>query len=209
MVEWDQILLRNEYRPERPDEIVVNFASVLEKRRAGRVLDLGCGAGRHIINFVEKGFETYGADISEIGLALTQKRLRSHRLEAEIIRCDMKSIPCVNSGFDAVLCVQTIYHQRLEEIRQTIFEIHRILKKKGLLLANLHSKRSGKCGVGTKVEDDTFMQQKGPEQGVLHHFFNESELQELLEGFKVDLEVKEKKIGNYSRSRFIVLAEKM
>ncbi len=210
MTEWNQILRREEYSLKKPDEIVVNLTSILEERKVGKVLDLGCGAGRHITYLAERGFKSYGADISETGLKLMKKRLKSRKLEAEIIKCDMKSIPCIDSYFDAVICVQTIYHQKLKEIRETISEIHRILKKRGLFLTNFHSKRSSKYGKGVKVEENTFIQENGPERGVLHHFVNENELHELLENFRiVNLEAREKMIGSYLRSRLIVLAEKV
>ena len=209
MVEWDQILLRKEYHPESPDGIVVDLISILGRKRAERVLDLGCGAGRHVMYLAESRFKTYGADISDTGLKLTKKRLESRKMEADMIRCDMKSLPYVHSCFDAVVCVQTIYHQTLKGIQETVSEIHRILKKGGLLLANFHSKRSSKYGKGIEVEENTFTQENGPEKGVLHHFLDENELRELLGHFSVDVEVREKKIGNYLRSRFIVLAEKI
>ncbi|MFQ6086796.1 MAG: class I SAM-dependent methyltransferase, partial [Candidatus Bathyarchaeia archaeon] len=175
-----------------------------------RVLDLGCGAGRHVIYLAERGFESYGADISETGLKLTKKKLRSRKLEAEIIKCDMKSIPYVHSCFDAAICVRSIYHQKLKEIQETISEIHRVLKKKGLLLTDLHSKRSSRYGEGIEVEENTFMQENGPERGVIHHFVDKNELRELLGNFRiVDLEAREKVVGSYLRSRFIVLAEKV
>ena len=210
MIEWNQILQREEYRPESPDEIVVNLASILEERKAKRILDLGCGAGRHVIYLAERGFESYGADISETGLELTKNKLRSRKLEAEIIKCDMKSIPYVHSRFDAAICVWAIYHQKLKEIQETISEIYRVLNRKGLLLANFHSKRSGKYGEGMKVEENSFMQENGPEKGVIHHFVDEDELRELLEKFRiVDLDAKENMVGSYLRSRFVVLAEKV
>jgi len=210
MTEWNQILKREEYRLESPDEIVVNLASILEERKAKRILDLGCGAGRHVIYLAERGFESYGADISETGLELTKNKLRSRKLEAEIIKCDMKSIPYVHSHFDAAICVWAIYHQKLKEIQETISEIYRVLNKKGLLLANFHSKRSGKYGEGMKVEENSFMQENGPEKGVIHHFVDEDELRELLEKFRiVDLDAKENMVGSYLRSRFVVLAEKV
>jgi len=209
MVEWDQILLRKEYHPESPDRIVVDLISILARKKAERVLDLGCGAGRHAMYLAESGFKTYGADLSDTGLRLTKKRLESRKMEAEIIKCDMKSMPYIQSCFDAVVCVQTIYHQKLKGIQETVSEIHRILKEGGLLLANFHSKRSSKYGKGIEVEENTFMQENGPEKGVLHHFFDENELRELLGHFRVDVEVREKKVDRYLRSRFIVLAEKI
>lgn len=210
MAEWNRILRRKEYSPENPDEIVVSLASILEKRKAKRILDLGCGAGRQVIYLAERGFEAYGADISETGLKLTNKRLRSRKLEAEIIKCDMKSLPYVRSCFEAVICVQTIYHQKLREIQETISDVYRVLKRNGLFLANFHSRRSGKYGKGIKVEEDTFKQEYGAEKGVLHHFIDENELRELLGDFEiVDLEAKEKMYDSYLRSIFNVLAEKI
>jgi ubiquinone/menaquinone biosynthesis C-methylase UbiE len=209
MVKWNNILQRREYSLEKPDEIVVNLASVLEKRKAKRVLDLGCGAGRHVIYLADRGFEAHGADISEIGLKLTRKRLRNRKLKAEIMRCDMKLMPYVDSCFDAVICVNTVYHQKLKEIQKTISEIHRVLKEKGLLLTNFHSKRSSKYGKGIRVEENTFMQENGPEKGILHHFVDENELRELLRGFNmIDFKVREKLVNGYQRSHFILLAEK-
>lgn len=209
MAEWNQILRRKEYSLENPDEIVVNLVSILEKRNAKRVLDLGCGGGRHVIYLAEQGFEAHGADISETGLKLTNKRLRSRKLEAELMKCYMKSLPYVDSCFDAVICVWTIYHQKLKEIQETISGIHRVLKKKGLFLVNFHSKRSSKYGKGKKVEENTFVQENGPEKGVLHHFVDENELRKLLREFNiVDLKVREKMTNGYLQSRFIILAEK-
>ncbi len=210
MTEWNHILQRNEYSLESPDEIVVNLASMLEEKKAKKILDLGCGAGRHVIYLAERGFESYGSDISRMGLKLTKERIRSSKLDAGIIKCDMKLIPYINSHFDAAICVRTIYHQKLKEIKQTISEIHRVLKKKGLLLANFHSKRSSKYGKGIKIEEDTFMQENGAEKGVLHHFVDENELREMLGNFRiVELDAREKMIGSYLRSGFIVLVEKV
>jgi ubiquinone/menaquinone biosynthesis C-methylase UbiE len=209
MVEWNQILQRKEYSRETPDEIVINFAQTLKRRKAKRVLDLGCGAGRHIIHLATQGFEMYGADISETGLKLTKKRLKSRKLKAEILKCDMKSMPYADFSFNAVVCVKTIYHQRLKEIQKTISEVHRVLKEKGLFLVDFQSKRSSKYGKGIKVEENTFMQESGPEKGVLHHFVNENELCRLLKGFSiVDLKAEEEMIKDYLRSHIIVLAEK-
>lgn len=210
MVKWNQILRRKEYSLENPDGIVVNVSSILEKRKAKRVLDLGCGGGRHVIYLAERGFKAYGVDISETGLRLTRRRLIRQKLEAEILKCDMKSIPFIDSCFEAVICVRTLYHQKLKEIQETISEIQRVLKKNGLFLANFHSKRSSKLGKGIEVEENTFMQEDGPERGVLHHFVDESELRGLLRDFRiVDLEAKEKMIDSYLRSHLIVLADKI
>jgi len=209
MAEWNHILKRKDYSPEKPAELVVNLMPVLKKKNAKRILDLGCGAGRHVIYLTERRFEVHGVDLSEVGIKITKERIKKRKLEAGLIKADMKSIPYIDSCFGAVICINTIYHQRKMEIQKTISEIYRVLRDNGLFLANFHSKKSSRYGKGIKVEEDTFMDEIGPERGILHHFVDEKELRRLLKDFrKIDLKTGEEKVNNYLRSRIIVTAEK-
>ncbi|MEM3699259.1 MAG: class I SAM-dependent methyltransferase [Candidatus Bathyarchaeia archaeon] len=143
MSEWNQILRKKRYSPEEPDELVVNFAAFLKtKKKVGRVLDLGCDAGRHLIYMAQQGFEAHGIDISETALNTTKRRLKKQNLEAQIVKCHMKFLPYMDSCFDTVICLHTLYHQKFKDMQETISEIQRILKKKGFLLVNLLSKRT-------------------------------------------------------------------
>lgn len=131
------------YGQEEPDEAVVNFAALLKKKdEKVRVLDLGCGEGRHQIFMAKQGFEVHGADFSGTGLKLTKERLKRQKLDVYLVKFDMKMLPYTASCFSAIICLHTIYHQRLEGIKETISEIHRVLSIKGLLLINFLSKRT-------------------------------------------------------------------
>jgi ubiquinone/menaquinone biosynthesis C-methylase UbiE len=208
MSQWNGILREDSYSPEEPDDTVIEFAVLLKKKNNhARVLDLGCGAGRHLVYAARQGFEAYGMDISETGLNLTKKRLRSQKLDAHLVKSDMKKLPYIDSCFDAVICLHTVYHQELVEIRGAICEINRVLSKKGYLLMNFLSKRTYSCGKGVRVEGGTFMEQEGVEKGVLHHFVDREEIESLLGSFKiVDLKMKESEVDGKLRSRWIVLA---
>ena len=210
MAEWNRILLYPEYTPEKPDKLLVDITDFLKKRKVKKVLDLGCGAGRHVVYIALQTFEAYGVDLSETGLKKTKERLREKSLEAPLVKCDMKSLPFISSCFDAAICLNTIYHQRLAEVQQTILEVYRILKKGGLFLVNFHSKRSHRYGYGVKVEEDTFMDQEGPEKGVFHHFVDETELKQLFQNFTmIEKRLNEEKVKDYLRSRWEILAEKL
>ena len=209
MTEWNQILQKEGYSLEEPDEAVVSFFTLLKKKnKKGRFLDLGCGAGRHLIYMANRRFEAHGADISETGLNLAKERLRRRGLEGYILKCDMNQLPYVDSCFDVVVCLYTIYHQKLKRIQETISEIRRVLRKEGFLLLNFQSKRSSRYGKGEKVEEDTFIQQNGPEKGVTHHFTDKEEIMEFLKIFKtVNIELREQKsVDGYLQSRLIVMA---
>jgi ubiquinone/menaquinone biosynthesis C-methylase UbiE len=208
MTEWNQILCVQGYSREEPDEIVVEFVALLKKEnRKARGLDLGCGAGRHQIYLAKQGFEAHGTDISETGLNLTKKRLKQQGLKGYLVKCDMKMLPYIDSCFDAIISLHTIYHQKLEEIQKTISEIHRTLKKKGLLLVNFLSKRTYTYGKGLEVEENTFIRQDGAEKGVLHYFAGKEEIENLFENFRIiDLRLREREVEGKLQSRWILIA---
>ncbi|MDE2589481.1 MAG: class I SAM-dependent methyltransferase, partial [Patescibacteria group bacterium] len=67
-----------------PGEAVVKFSARYLKRRTGiktwqkkrnvkRVLDAGCGNGRHVIFFSEQGFDVYGIDISNDAIKIAKE----------------------------------------------------------------------------------------------------------------------------------------
>ena len=127
LTEWNQILREKWYSQEEPDELVVSFVTLLKnKNKKARVLDLGCGAGRNLIYTANQGFEAHGVEMSETGLNVTKERLRKRNLEAHILKGDMNLLPYIDSCFDVVMCLFTIYHQKLKGIRTAISEVHRV-----------------------------------------------------------------------------------
>ncbi|MEM3596922.1 MAG: hypothetical protein QXJ53_02155 [Candidatus Bathyarchaeia archaeon] len=63
--------------------------------------------------------------------------------------------------------------------------------------------------MGIKVEENTFMNENGPEKGVLHHFTDENELTRILQNFKIiKRRLNERKKKDYLMSRLEILAEK-
>jgi ubiquinone/menaquinone biosynthesis C-methylase UbiE len=204
---WEQILPRREYSPEEPDEFVASSIKSLKRRRVSKALDLGCGAGRHLAYMARQGFQVCGIDLSLTGMDMARGKLREQGLEALLVKCDMKVLPFINSLFDAVICTRTIYHQTLEEIRETIMEIRRVSTTKALVVIDFLSKRTYSYGSGVEVERNTFIEQEGPEKGVLHHFTDEKELKELFEAFRtVNIKLQEREVKSKLRSRWIVTA---
>jgi ubiquinone/menaquinone biosynthesis C-methylase UbiE len=138
---------------------------------------------------------------------MARRKLKEQGLEALLVKCDMKALPFINSLFDAVICTRTVYHQALKEIRETIIEIHRVSTTKALVAIDFLSKRTYSYGSGVEVEHNTFIEQDGPEKGVLHHFTDEKELKELFEAFRtVNIKLQEREVKGKLRSRWIVTA---
>jgi ubiquinone/menaquinone biosynthesis C-methylase UbiE len=204
---WDQILPRREYSPEEPDEFVASSLKSLKRRQVSKALDLGCGAGRHLAYMARQGFQVCGIDLSLTGIDMARRKLKEQGLEALLVKCDMKALPLANSLFDTVVCTRSVYHQTLEEMRETIMEIHRVSRNKAVVVIDFLSKRTCSYGSGGEVERNTFIEQDGPEKGVLHHFTDKKELQGLFEAFKtVNIKLQEREVNGKLRSRWTVTA---
>jgi len=78
-----------------------------ERRRAdsGRVLDLGCGAGRNALPLARLGWTVIGTDLSWPMLCAAAARRREDRLDdrLHLVLAPMESIPARDGSFDLVI----------------------------------------------------------------------------------------------------------
>ena len=206
---WDRVFEAGEFTALEPHPDVVRLVPLLKERGARRVLDLGCGAGRHLILLAREGFEVHGVDISERALSIARERLLRLGLEAELKRCSMTSLDYPSEFFDAVVCINVIYHGTRRDVLRALEEIRRVLRRGGLALITFISKRSWKYGLGKELEEGTYVQSEGVEAGIPHHYVDERELREILSGFTVlELRLDEKVVGGRRISHWVVLAER-
>jgi len=176
--------------PERlrePVPFIVEALPTFKRGKIKHVLDLGCGVGRHCIYLAKNGFDVVGIDVSESALRMAKEWARQENTKnVAFTQAAMTNIPLGDCHFDAVISVSVIHHAVKRDIIKTIDEIHRILKRNGLFLANLASVRDHRYGTGKKVEADTFRIWEAFEERrfeELHHFFTRQEVCELVACF--------------------------
>jgi len=209
LTEWDQILPEKVYSLEQPDEFVIDFVGFLRKSKRTKILDLACGAGRHVVFMAQQGIRVSGTDVSGTGLGMTRERLRKRALRADLVKSVMTHLPYRDSCFDAVICTRAIYHQKLAEIRETLSETRRVLRRGGAVLIDFLSKKTYNYGKGDEIEENSFVETEGPEKGVIHHFADKRELEHLFNCFEIlRIELREKEVEGKLRSRLIVQATK-
>jgi len=153
---------------------------VFHEKGYEKILDLGCGTGKHSIFLAKRGFHIYATDISQTGIAIAKEKAESQRLNIQFKQHDMRKIPFSDGFFDAVLCIWTIYHGMLEDIHRTIEEIHRVLKTGGTFITDFLSVMDSTYGIGEEIEKNTFIGEKGEEKDVPHHYVTREELIQLL-----------------------------
>lgn len=169
-----------------PLPAVKEFSDYLKTLNARNVLDLGCGAGRHAIFLAREGFNVVGFDVSETALGELEGRRRAADLGGvTLVKHEMQELPFIDEYFDAIVSTNVLHHGTSAEIRRTLSEIHRIMRKSAVGFIITLSKNDFRYGSGIRLEQDTYRFTDGDEKGIVHHFFSKEEQLQYVENFEV------------------------
>lgn len=158
-----------------------------------RVLDLGCGVGRHALLLARNGFEVYASDHSEKGVQICRQWLQAEGLPGKVWHGEMDEIPYPDYFFDAVIAFNSIYHGTAGDVEAVLKLLHAKLRPDGICFATLLSCQNRMYGKGEAVEPHTFISRgmfhqlfaRGGERGVPHHFSFEEEVRTFFKKFVV------------------------
>ncbi len=158
-----------------------------------RILDVGCGTGRHAIYFARrKNFEVYGFDGSPLAIKSANEELKKGNLSGHLVVHDMtEPFEYQNSFFDAVISTRVIGHAYTEQVRMIAGEIDRVLKPGGYLYLQVPSHdmemetimERGGIGNVKFVDDMTHLPFDGPEKMIPHHHFTREHIAELFPNY--------------------------
>ena len=190
MPDWDDIFTKRGKVFTNPHQDMERLTKIFNENGVQRVLDLGCGTGRHLLFFSKKGFDVYGLDKSPKGLEIAKNWLDEEKLSAKLTnqRIDQK-FPYENDFFDVIISIQVIHHNLMKEILFSVKEIERVLKTKGFIFITVpflqaFNVKKDKWKL-KKVEKRTYIPQSGPEKGLPHHFFTTAELKRVFSAFEL------------------------
>jgi len=172
---WDRIFKKEKKAFPTILKDVQAVVKFFEKRNVKRVLDLGCGTGRHLIYLAKQGFDVYGIDISKHGIEIANKWSKEENLKAHLKIGDIyRKLPYENNFFDAIVSTKTVHHGKIENIRKLIKEMERILKPHGLIFITVTKRKSKKEIPKEKlwkikfIAPRTYIPLTGDERGLIH-----------------------------------------
>ena len=191
MPDWDKIFTERGRVFTEPHSDIERFVTMVHDNDGSRILDLGCGTGRHVVHLARLGFDVYAFDASPKALSMTQEWLANEKLEANLCRHQMEEpFPYDDNFFDAIISVQVIHHNLMKNIKKTINELERVLRSKGLLFVTFPVLHPGPVSEEddwelVEVEEGTYIPQKGWESGIPHHYFTLEEIPIEFEAFNI------------------------
>lgn len=101
-------------------------------RKEVKVLEVGCGTGANLWMMAKEGLQVHGLDSSATALDLAHQHLADKwNVSADLKQGSFTYLPYDDASFDAVVDVVSLQHLSLEDARQALSEISRVLKPGG------------------------------------------------------------------------------
>jgi cyclopropane fatty-acyl-phospholipid synthase-like methyltransferase len=81
----------------------------------GRVLDVGCGTGEHVLMCAARGLDATGVDLSTAAIDTAKRKAAERGLPARFVRHDVRHLTELGESFDTVLDCGLLVHVVDEE----------------------------------------------------------------------------------------------
>ncbi len=173
------------FTPREPDQAVRHWGRTLARSGRQRVLDVGCGGGRHVVYLLRLGLSVTGGDRCPLALAETRRWLSREQLQATLVQLEMTTLPFDSGSFDAVLSVNVLHHAQPHLARAAVREVWRVLRPGGLFLAVLAGPGECHCLLERPVAPTGAMFECTPTLDARPPLCNERDLYALFSGFRI------------------------
>jgi tellurite methyltransferase len=192
-----------------PDTAVVEMVDLLESQGRRRVLDIGCGVGRHTVYLAARGFDVTATDNAPAAISACKQNPAEASLGANVVQTDMTDLPFPDDHFDGAVASHVIHHTDAATLERVIELITRKLAPAGLFVWVTPSSRDYRSGHGCCVEPGTYIDDEHPEGLIPHHYCSQEEVRQLLHAYDI-LSMHEDGSGEAEKRKFhwCVLARK-
>lgn len=210
-----------------PHEEVIRFVSKYIRKRTGlnefkdvvpcnpppKILDLGCGIGRHALYCHDMGLDAYGIDLSETAVEVARSWGAQSGIEApekKILPGDIRHLPWEDGFFAFAISHGVLDSIHFEIARAASVELARVLRRGGVFYCDLisgddfaHAREF--CGEDVVTSSH--------EHGTIQSYYNFAKVNELIAGlFEIEevLLIRRENIvqGGFSSRLHVVLKRK-
>lgn len=192
---WNESYSRRENFLFWPSDEVIRFFARFIRRRIGanewrdiadhaegaKMLDVGCGIGRHVKFGLDAGLEMYGNDLSDQAIATGREWLKDElagKQNERLVASDIRQLPWGDDFFDHAMSDSVLDSMPFEVAQQGVAEIARMLKPGGYFYCSLIS--GDESGRDADFCDEVVVQSQH-EQDTIQSYFNDAKIKTLLE----------------------------
>jgi 2-polyprenyl-3-methyl-5-hydroxy-6-metoxy-1,4-benzoquinol methylase len=185
-LDWDVRWQSEEGRADwiEPESFVIETIPFLKERNVSKVVDLGCGVGRHAILLAAQGFSVTAVDASVSAVNYVVDLAQEHDLTISIEQSEMTDLPFKTDSIDYLLAWNVIYHGDQSVVTRSVSEILRVLKPGGLFQGTMLSKRNEEIASGRRISRNTYINTDRFEKRHPHFYCDGAELVALFNGFE-------------------------
>ncbi len=135
--------LFSQARMERTEGEIDQILDLIPIPEKGRILDVGCGTGRHCLELAIRGFQATGIDRTAKYLKEARKRASKKSLTIEFVQSDFRQYKKKNFFDCAISFFSTFgYFDEMEEEKLMLSNIFTSLKRGGALFMELTGKEN-------------------------------------------------------------------
>ena len=180
-----------------PHEEVVRFISTYIRKRIGlndfldikkdyknaRILDLGCGIGRHIIYFNEMNLDAFGIDLSQNAINNVHQWAKVEGVDSlvgKVLQGDVRDLPWEKNFFDIGISVGVLDSMEFTIAREACAELARVVKKNGLVYIDLISGEDSNHEIGYTGEE---IVNTIHENNTIQSYFDYEKIERLVDSF--------------------------
>lgn len=194
---WENSFLNRDNFLFYPHEEVIRFVSKYIRKRIGfqefqdvvsftpppKILDIGCGIGRHVIFCQEMGLDAYGIDLSEQAVKVAKTWLSDKGIanyQQKILQADICQLPFSNDFFDYALSHGVLDSMSFDIAQSSVAELARVLTPGGMFYCDLISGDDSSHAreySGEEIVTDSH------EKGTVQSYFNFTKIKNLFDKF--------------------------
>lgn len=156
LLDWEKSYLNKDNFIFYPHEEIVRFISKYIKKRIGlhnfkpidqnkskpKILDIGCGIGRHVKLINEFNLDAYGFDLSSEAIKVAKYNfinLDLKDLSERVIVADIRNLPYKNNFFNYMISHGVLDSMNYDIALEGIMELHKKINDNGLIYLDLIS----------------------------------------------------------------------
>lgn len=160
------------------DKLFDTFVETYSGKLGKRVLDIGCGNGRHVVPLAQAGYEVTGIELSDVGVRQAKEALEQAGVVAGIAQGEARSLPFRDESFDWAISIQVFQFNDWAGAEQSFAEVGRVLKPGGYFFLRVKS-TSADVPEDNRLIEGAHGATYTTSDGNTVHFYTLEELQQL------------------------------